>query len=143
MGHRAQALYSAGYIDVVRPRSTYKCSLTLAQRCGFVSHCLCLALAIAAPVIAQSAPSISVTGTPQPLTLTAADLGTMPRATVTTTTTASRPTYEGVWLSDVLKKAGVPLGAGMRGAALSALRRRLGLRRISGRVLARRSSIPT
>ena len=29
-------------------------------------------------------------------------------------------TYEGVWLSDVLKKAGVPFGSGMRGAALSA-----------------------
>jgi hypothetical protein len=43
----------------------------------------------------------------------------MPRATVTTTNNGISTTYEGVWLSDVLKKAGVPFGAGMRGPALS------------------------
>jgi hypothetical protein len=81
---------------------------------------LCLALAIAAPLTAQSAPAIAVTGTPQALTLTAADLGTMPRATATTNNNGIATTYEGVWLSDVLKKAGMPFGSGMRGAALSA-----------------------
>jgi DMSO/TMAO reductase YedYZ molybdopterin-dependent catalytic subunit len=79
-----------------------------------------LAFAVAAPVAAQSAPTVAVTGAvSQPLTLTAADLATMPRATVTTTNNGIATTYEGVWLSDVLKKAGVPFGAGMRGPALS------------------------
>jgi DMSO/TMAO reductase YedYZ molybdopterin-dependent catalytic subunit len=82
---------------------------------------LCLAFAIASPVAAQrSAPTLAVTGAvSQPLTLTAADLATMPRATVTTTNNGISTTYEGVWLSDVLKKAGVPFGAGMRGPALA------------------------
>ena len=54
----------------------------------------------------SAAPSISVPGTPQALTLTAADLGSMPRATATTNNNGIATTYEGVWLSDVLKKAG-------------------------------------
>jgi hypothetical protein len=43
----------------------------------------------------------------------------MPRATATTTTDGMSTTYEGVWLSEVLRKAGVPLGGALRGAALS------------------------
>jgi len=67
----------------------------------------------------QAPPSVSVTGAvSQPLTLTSADLETMPRATVTTTNNGIATTYEGVWLADVLKKAGAALGA-MRGPALS------------------------
>src|SRR3954451_25157349 len=67
----------------------------------------------------QTPPSVSVTGAvSQPLTLTSADLETMPRATVTKTNNGIATTYEGVWLADVLKKAGAPLGA-MRGPALS------------------------
>lgn len=82
---------------------------------------LCAALLIAAPLVAQQAPpSIAVTGAvSQPLTLTAADLATMPRQTVTMTNNGIATTYEGVWLSDVLKKAGLPFGSGMRGPALS------------------------
>lgn len=68
----------------------------------------------------EATPSISVTGAvPHALTLTAADLAAMPRATVTTTNNGIATTYEGVWLADVLKKAGAPLGSGMRGPALS------------------------
>lgn len=72
-------------------------------------------------VAAQTAAaSISVTGAvPHALTLTANDLAEMPRASVTTTNNGIATTYEGVWLADVLKKAGAPLGAGMRGPALS------------------------
>lgn len=82
---------------------------------------LCAVLVLAAPVQAQqAAPSIAVTGAvAQPLTLTAADLAAMPRQTATTTNNGIATAYEGVWLSDVLKKAGVPFGAGMRGVALS------------------------
>src|SRR5689334_10601889 len=79
-----------------------------------------LALSFACLVHAQSAPSISVTGAVrQPLMLTAADLAQMPRASVKATNNSFGIVYEGVWLSDVLKKAGVPLGGELRGAALS------------------------
>ncbi len=64
-------------------------------------------------------PSIFVRGdVAQPLTLTAALLSTFPRASVETSNNGITTRYEGVWLSDVLKKAGVPLGPGMRGATL-------------------------
>ncbi len=53
------------------------------------------------------------------MTLTAADLENMPRAKATTTNSGIETVYEGVWLSDVLKKAGLRLGESLRGAALS------------------------
>src|SRR6516165_2421602 len=81
---------------------------------------LCLAFAVASAAFGQQAPSISVTGSvKQPLTLTAADLTAMPRAKAVTDNNGIQTAYEGVWLSDVLKKAGVPLGPGLRGAALA------------------------
>ena len=68
----------------------------------------------------QSAPTIVVTGNvKQPLTLTAADLAKMPHAAVTITNNTITAAWGGVWLSDILKQAGVPLGPGLRGAALS------------------------
>jgi len=81
---------------------------------------LCV-VAFAAPLAAQEpAPSIAVTGAvAKPLTLTAADLASMPRATVTTMSDGMSTIYEGVWVSEVLKKAGVALGSALRGAALS------------------------
>src|SRR5215468_11376087 len=81
---------------------------------------LCLVLSAASVAFGQQAPSITVTGAvKQPLALTASDLAAMPRATAVTDNNGIQTTYEGVWLSDVLKKAGVPLGPGMRGAALA------------------------
>lgn len=78
----------------------------------------------ASPLIAQqtatATPSVRVTGAvTQSLTLTAADLAGMPRASVRTTSNGITTTYEGVWVADVLKKAGAPLGNALRGAALS------------------------
>ena len=74
----------------------------------------------ATPAVAQAAPSVAVTGAvSHPLSLTAADLAAMPRATATTNSNGIAIAYEGVWLADVLKKAGVPFGAGMRGPALA------------------------
>ena len=79
-----------------------------------------LAIAAASLGAQQAAPSITVSGAvSQSLTLTAADLVTMPRATVTTSSNGIETKYEGVWLAEVLKKAGVPLGAALRGPALS------------------------
>lgn len=120
----SRAIYSSGYIGLeraaigsrARPAQTSDSVRTMIRRLF-----LCLTLAIAAPVAGQQpAPSLAVTGAvSQPLTLTSADLATMPRATVTTTNNGIATAYEGVWVSDILKKAGVPFGAGMRGPALA------------------------
>src|SRR6516164_2621197 len=65
-------------------------------------------------------PSIQVTGAvKQPLTLTADDLAKMPRSTVRTKSNGMETVYEGVWLHEVLKKAGVPQGSELRGKALT------------------------
>jgi hypothetical protein len=78
-----------------------------------------LSLLLARSLSAQQAATISVTGAvAQPLTLTAADLGALPRATASISGNGMTTTYEGVWVSDVLKKAGVPIGS-LRGASLS------------------------
>ena len=71
--------------------------------------------------VAQDAPStIQVTGAvKQPLTLAADDLAKMPRATVKTSNNGIETAYEGVWLYEVLKRAGVPLGGEARGKALT------------------------
>lgn len=83
---------------------------------------LLAAMSLAAtPIIAQQpVASITVSGAvTQSLTLTAADLAAMPRAKATTSSNGITTVYEGVSVADVLKKAGAPLGAGMRGNALS------------------------
>jgi DMSO/TMAO reductase YedYZ molybdopterin-dependent catalytic subunit len=69
---------------------------------------------------AQDAEVVQVTGeVKQALTLSAADLAKMPRATVRTTNNGMETVYEGVWLHEVLKRAGVPEGNELRGKALS------------------------
>lgn len=72
-------------------------------------------------VHAQEAPTtIQVTGAvKQPLTLSADDLAKMPRASVKTTSNGMETTYEGVWLHEVLKRAGVPQAEALRGKALA------------------------
>jgi|SRR6516225_4530170 DMSO/TMAO reductase YedYZ molybdopterin-dependent catalytic subunit len=68
----------------------------------------------------ESQSSFEVTGAvKQPLTLTADDLAKMPRATVRTINNGMETVYEGVWLHEVLKKAGVPQGSELRGKALA------------------------
>jgi DMSO/TMAO reductase YedYZ molybdopterin-dependent catalytic subunit len=70
---------------------------------------------------AQEAPAtIEVTGAvKQALKLTAEDLAKMPRASVKTMSNGMETVYEGVWLHEVLKRAGVPQGEALRGKALS------------------------
>ena len=53
------------------------------------------------------------------MTLTAEDLAKLPRATVTTKSEGIAVTYEGMWLREVLKKAGAPGGTELRGKALT------------------------
>lgn len=70
---------------------------------------------------AQEAPAIvEITGAvKQPLKLSADDLAKMPRASVKTTSNGMETVYEGVWLHEVLKRAGVPQGGELRGKALA------------------------
>jgi DMSO/TMAO reductase YedYZ molybdopterin-dependent catalytic subunit len=64
--------------------------------------------------------TIHVTGeVKQTLTLSADDLAKMPRASVRTTNNGMETIYEGVWLHEVLKRAGVPQGSELRGKALA------------------------
>ncbi|MDT7810105.1 MAG: hypothetical protein QOJ42_21 [Acidobacteriaceae bacterium] len=64
--------------------------------------------------------TVEVTGAvKQALTLSAADLAKMPRASVRTTNSGMETVYEGVWLHEVLKRAGVPQGSELRGKALA------------------------
>ncbi len=87
----------------------------------YTRRCLFLGFIAASLLLAQdSQPAVQVTGAvKQALTLTANDLAKMPRATVKTTSSGMETVYEGVWLHDVLKAAGVPQGGELRGKALS------------------------
>jgi DMSO/TMAO reductase YedYZ molybdopterin-dependent catalytic subunit len=68
----------------------------------------------------ETQPSVQVTGTvKQPVTLTADDLAKMPRASVRTVSNGIETVYEGVWLHEVLQKAGAPQGSALRGKALA------------------------
>ncbi len=74
----------------------------------------------AAVLCAQDVQSLQITGDVKtPLTLTADDLAKMPRSTVRTTNNGMETVYEGVFLHEVLKKAGAPLGSELRGKALA------------------------
>jgi DMSO/TMAO reductase YedYZ molybdopterin-dependent catalytic subunit len=78
---------------------------------------LCLLLA-SSTLAAQE--TIQVTGAvKQPLTLTAEELAKMPRASVTTVNNGMQTVYEGVWIHEVLKRAGVPQGEALRGKELT------------------------
>ncbi len=82
----------------------------------------CLGLFLSLGVLGAQAPpaSIQVTGAvKQSLTFTADDLATMPRATVKTTSNGMETFYEGIWLHEILKRAGVPQGRELRGKALA------------------------
>src|ERR1700686_479521 len=87
----------------------------------YTRRCLLLGLLAADLLPARAAqPSVQVTGAvKQALTLSADDLAKMPRASVRTTNNGMETVYEGVWLHEVLKGAGVPQGSELRGKALS------------------------
>ena len=81
---------------------------------------LSLALVATALVAQEPAATLEVSGAvKETLKLTAEDLGKMPRATVKTSSNGMETTYEGVWLHQVLKRAGVPQGGELRGKALA------------------------
>ena len=83
---------------------------------------LWLSALLAAGLLAaeEAQPSLQISGAvKQPLTLTADDLAKMPRASVKTISNGLETQYEGVWLHEVLKRAGVPQGEALRGKALA------------------------
>jgi DMSO/TMAO reductase YedYZ molybdopterin-dependent catalytic subunit len=55
----------------------------------------------------------------RPLTLTAQDLKTMPRTTVTLTEEGREVKYDGVLVGELLSRAGAPLGRDLTGAAVA------------------------
>jgi DMSO/TMAO reductase YedYZ molybdopterin-dependent catalytic subunit len=68
----------------------------------------------------QSVPSISVTGSvTTPLMLTAESLAQMQRATATVSSGGIDTQYEGVWLHEILKRAGLPAGEALSGKMLT------------------------
>lgn len=90
------------------------------NRKHFSSSLVLLPVLLASVASAQESPAITVSGAvKQTLALTAAGLAKMPRATVTTKNDGLEVSYEGVWLHEVLKAAGVPAGTELRGKALT------------------------
>jgi len=72
------------------------------------------------PAIAAATGTLTVGGdVKDSLTLTPADIKAMPRTTVTVSEEGREVKYEGVLVADILKKAGVPLGREMGGAAVA------------------------
>ena len=92
------------------------------RRVMYTRRCLLFGIFAATLASAQesAAPTVQISGAvKQPLTLTADDLAKMPRASVTTSSNGIETVYEGVWLHDVLEKAGVAHGSELRGKALT------------------------
>lgn len=83
-------------------------------------HCLNF-LFFAARACAQDGNvAVQVTGAvKQPLTLSADELAKMPRASVKITSDGIETAYEGVWVHEVLKRAGVPQGSALRRKAIA------------------------
>lgn len=95
-------------------------TLKLINAPAFFFVLACGATLFRAPVASAQTPAIAVTGAvAKPLSLTSADLSHLPRAKVDATSNGVTTSYEGVWLHDVLKHAGVSAGPGMRGSALA------------------------
>src|SRR5262245_53482360 len=88
--------------------------MAMKSKQGLARAGVALVLALVVPLCATAqtpAPKLSVSGDVKtPLTLTAADIGAMPRTKVQMTEEGRTVTYEGVRVAEILKKAGVPLG---------------------------------
>src|SRR5262245_53090668 len=74
-------------------------------------------LALSSLGLAQTA-SVHISG-PRSLTVSAADLATMPRTTVSVPVRNQQVTYEGVSIRELLTRVGVPTGEALRGQELS------------------------
>ncbi len=87
---------------------------------GAVLALLALLAVPAADLTAQEPAELAVTGAvEQPLRLTSEDFARMGRVEVTTMSGGLETRYEGVWIHEILRAAGLPLGNALRGAALT------------------------
>ena len=78
------------------------------------------AAATQAPVAQAPATTLKVTGDVEtPLALTEADMKALPRTKVEIKEEGRGVIYEGVSVGEILKKAGIPVGTGMRGKVLA------------------------
>src|SRR5690242_4287650 len=74
----------------------------------------------AAPAATVAAGPLTVAGdVATPLTLQASELKTMTRTHVEMKTEGKTVAYDGVLVAEILKRAGVPIGAELRGPALA------------------------
>lgn len=92
--------------------------------CGALAIVFAQALpqSLAAAAQAASGPALVVSGdVPTPLSLSLDDLRQMPRKTLTVTNSHNhkQETYEGVPLAELLRRAGLPQGESLRGAAMT------------------------
>jgi DMSO/TMAO reductase YedYZ molybdopterin-dependent catalytic subunit len=70
--------------------------------------------------VAATAVTLSIAGdVTTPITLTPTELKAMPRSTVKVEADGQTTTYEGVLVGELLKRAGAPVGAALRGDAIS------------------------
>jgi DMSO/TMAO reductase YedYZ molybdopterin-dependent catalytic subunit len=82
-----------------------------------------------APVLAQAPPAATAAATEgnliiagdvtQTLTITSADLKAMPRTTVTVSEAGKDSVYDGVLVTELLKRAGAPVGRDLSGKAVA------------------------
>jgi DMSO/TMAO reductase YedYZ molybdopterin-dependent catalytic subunit len=78
------------------------------------------AMPAAAQAPAAAATTLAIAGdVTTPLKLTAADLKAFPRTTVKVDADGQTNTYEGVLVSELLKRAGAPVGPALRGDAIA------------------------
>ncbi len=87
--------------------------------------CVALAWLVLCGLLAAQTPAAPKTLTvagdvTTPLSLTLEQVRALPRAKVTVQEQGRPVVYEGVAMAELLKRAGVPMGAGMSGAALAA-----------------------
>jgi DMSO/TMAO reductase YedYZ molybdopterin-dependent catalytic subunit len=72
------------------------------------------------PAPGHPATTLGVTGDVQtPLSLSAAEIKALPRTKVTVSEGGRTVVYDGVQVSELMKRAGVPVGEGIRGKALT------------------------
>jgi DMSO/TMAO reductase YedYZ molybdopterin-dependent catalytic subunit len=95
------------------------CAAVLLFGLSAASHPAPQAAAANAPATQEF--KLAVTGdVPMPVTLTAADFAALPHETAEVTEMdGTKSVYEGVALQEILKKAGLPFGKGIRGKALA------------------------
>ena len=97
------------------------------RRFVLASLALILILPLPAPAPAQDAArpaartaALAIAGdVTTPITLSGADLAALPRARVEQVDHGEKRVHEGVLVSTILERAGVPVGSGLRGAALT------------------------